>query len=284
MALLTIALLTIREAARRRLLLAAAVLTAVLIGLSGWSVWRLVAARAAGLSASDGQLHAAIFVILLAWGFSMVLAIGAAFLAAPAIASEAENGLMLAMLPRPIRRSDVVLGKWLGLAALLSAYTALTATLEFLTIKAVSGYLPPHPARAVLFLIGESLVLMTLALFASTRAAPMTGGVIAVALFGVAWIAGMVQSIALALNNASIQSATTVVGLILPTDAFWRGAVFNLEPAAMLAVANAAGRSGASNTPFGISSPPAPALLIWALGWTVAMLSAAVVSFNRRDL
>ncbi|MBC5825144.1 MAG: ABC transporter permease [Candidatus Eremiobacteraeota bacterium] len=284
MALLTIALLAVREAARRRLLTAAAALTIVLVGLTGWSVSRLVSLHDAWKSPSTVALHASIFVILLAWGFSMVLAVGAAFLAAPAIASEVETGLILAVLPRPIRRSDFVLGKWLGLALLLGAYIALTAALEFATIKAVTGYLPPHPIAAALYLMGEAFVLMTLALFASTRVASMTGGIIAIALFGVAWIAGMVQTIAIAFNNQSIETATAAVGLLLPTDAFWRGAVFSLEPSAVVATANAAGRSAADNTPFGISAPPSTALLLWSFGWTAVVLSAAVLTFNHRDL
>jgi len=48
-----------------------------------------------------------------------VLAMGSVFVASPAIAGEIESGLALAILPRPIRRSEVVLGKWLGLGALV---------------------------------------------------------------------------------------------------------------------------------------------------------------------
>ena len=52
--------------------------------------------------------------------FSFVLALGAAFVGAPSIHNDVESGVMLAILPRPVRRSEVVLGKWLGLALLIA--------------------------------------------------------------------------------------------------------------------------------------------------------------------
>ena len=54
--------------------------------------------------------------------FSFVLAMTAAFLGAPAIAADLESGVAQAMLARPIRRADLVVGRWLGLAAVVVAY------------------------------------------------------------------------------------------------------------------------------------------------------------------
>jgi hypothetical protein len=76
-------------------------------------------------------------------------------------------------------------------------------------------------------------------------------------------------------------SATTAISLILPTDGLWRAAAFNLEPAVM---AVAAMTNVDRQSPFLVGAPPPPAYLIWSAGWVVAVLAAAVVSFNRRDL
>jgi ABC-type transport system involved in multi-copper enzyme maturation permease subunit len=221
---------------------------------------------------------------LLAWGFSIVLAVSAAFLAAPAIAADVESGLLLALLPRPLRRSDIVLGKWLGLAILLSGYTLVTAALEFTMIRMLSGYLPPHPLLATVFLVGESLVLMTLALWASTTFASMTGGVIGVAAFGIAWISGMTSMIASALDNQTLVHVGTVVSLLLPTDGLWRSAVYYLQPAAIIAVAGAAASSGRIAGPFGVTAPQPPAYIVWCIGWLIVVLGLAVRSFGRRDI
>src|SRR5438270_13260987 len=133
MPLLVIARLTLREAARRRLLHAVAILTVLVIGLTGWGISRIATLHNGSgqpLPHSEVMATTAGLVILLAYMFSFVLAIGAAFLAAPAIAGDVDSGLVLALLPRPIRRSQFVLGKWLGLAALLVVYSGLASGVE----------------------------------------------------------------------------------------------------------------------------------------------------------
>ena len=281
MPILTVARLTFREAARRRLLLAVVLLTVVVVVLTGWGVSRIATLMRNGQPISHTQVIATTsgLVILLAFMFSFVLAVGAAFLAAPAVAADVESGLVLALLPRPIRRSQFVLGKWLGLAVLMSGYTAVASTLQLATIDALTGYVPPHPVVAVLFLIGQTIVLLTLALLGSTRLSPITGGIIALVLFGIAWIVGNVTAIGAAFNNNTLLTFGTVVNLILPTDGLWRGAIFNLEPAALIAVGAAA-----NNSPFGAIAPPTGAFVAWAVGWIVAVLGLAAFSFRRRDL
>ena len=117
MPLLIIARLTLREAARRRLLLAVVLLTLLVVGLTGWGFSTTSSGSANGqqLTRSEILTTDATVLILIAYMFSVVLALGAAFLAAPSVAADIESGLLLAILPRPIRRSDVLLGKWLGL-------------------------------------------------------------------------------------------------------------------------------------------------------------------------
>ena len=188
---------------------------------------------------------------------------------------------MLAILPRPIRRSDIVVGKWLALALLLAVAAAVIAAVELAVVRAITGYLPPHPERAVPFLIGESIVLLTLGLFLSTRMAPIAGGIVAVVLFGVAWIAGIAQSLGLVFHNTALVHATTAVGLLVPTDGLWRAAAFNLEPAVLAA---AALTDVDRQSPFLVGAPPPAAFLWWAAAWVAVVLTIAVLSFQRRDL
>ena len=279
--LLIIAGLTLREAARRRLLLAVAILTALIVGATGWGFSRIPTFTRGAQPISHVEVLAttAEFVLLIALMFSFVLAVGAAFLAAPAVAADVESGLVLALLPRPIRRADVVVGKWLGLAALLAGYTALISLLELSVVRVVTGYWPPHPAVAVLFLIGQALVLLTLGLLVSTRLSSITGGIIALVLFGVAWIVGIITQVGATFHNTSITTMGTVVSLALPTDGLWHGVQYNLQPAAITALANTRGEGGIVSG----TQPTAP-YVVWAVGWVVVMLLLAVRSFNRRDL
>ena len=281
MPLLTIAGLTLREAVRRRLLLAVFILTVIIIGATGWGFSRIATFTRNGQPISHVEVLSttAEFVLLIAIMFSFILAVGSAFLAAPSIAADVESGLALALLPRPIRRSDVVLGKWLGMTALLAGYTALVSLLELAVIRVVTGYTPPHPVVAVLFLIGQAVVLLTLAILGSTRLPSITGGIIALVLFGVAWIFGIVTQVGATFHNATITTAGTVVSLVLPTDGLWHGVQYNLQPAAITALANAQGEGGIVT-----GAAPTTLYIVWAVAWVIVMLLLAVRSFARRDL
>lgn len=283
--ILTIARMTLVEARRRRLVLTVFVLTALMVGFTAYGFSRLNTLTCNGdqaCSPTEVQLAAALLLILVAYMFDSVIVIGASFVAAPAIAGEIETGILLAILPRPIRRSDVILGKWLGLAALVAIYSIFTYALEFLAVRLVVGYAPPHPVEAVLFIIGEALVLMTLALLVSTRLAPMTGGIIAVVLFGVAWMAGIAEAIGIAFENTVLTNIGVIVGLAIPTDALWRNAIYNLEPIAMI-VAQGSDRILSAN-PFFVANPPPIANVVWAAAWVAAVLGLAIYSFQKRDL
>jgi len=206
-----------------------------------------------------------------------VMAIGASFLAAPALANDIESGLLLAMLPRPIRRAEVVLGKWLGLAAPLVIYAFIAGGLELEVVYAVTGYLPPGPAEAIAYIAAQSLVLLTVTLFASTRLAPMASGIIVVVLFGAGWIIGIAQTVGSTFNNHTLANAGTAFSLVFPSDGLWRGAVAALEPAVVLA-------EGVQYDPLAATGSPTTAYLVWAALWGAGMLAWAIYSFSRREL
>ncbi|MGD9752017.1 MAG: ABC transporter permease, partial [Acidimicrobiia bacterium] len=121
-----IAALTMREAARRRVLVALAGLTALLLALSGWGFSRLAAeSGGSALSTAETRLTASILLNLVMFGMSLIAALGTAFLAGPTLAGEMESGIALAVLARPIRRSTFLVGKWAGLALFGSGFVVL---------------------------------------------------------------------------------------------------------------------------------------------------------------
>jgi ABC-type transport system involved in multi-copper enzyme maturation permease subunit len=288
MAILTIARLTLREASRRKLLISVAILTLLVAILSDWGFHRLLQLPCGSdngpqpCSASELKLLASTLLIMLMFMFSFVLALGAAFIAAPAIASDIESGVLLSMLPRPIRRSDIVIGKWLGLCTLLAIYSAIACGMEFILANYAMNYVPPHPITAIVFVIVEGIVVLTLTLLGSTRLPAMTGGIIVLVLFGVTWMAGIVGGVGAAFHSKPIQNVGTISSLILPTDGLWRAAIYNLEPVAVLAVGKAARE--ASGNPFFVPSGPTAAYMIWSLAWIAGMLGLAMWSFRRREL
>ena len=278
---LTIARLTILEASRRKLLLALGVLTLAVIVLTSWGFSRLPTMN--NVTPAEVRLAASQLTILMAFMFSGVLALGSTLVAAPSIASDIESGIALAILPRPIRRSQLLMGKWLGLAGLVTLYAAGSGLLELLGIWIGTNYLPPNPIASIAFVAAEGLILMTLALLLSTRLSPMTGGVIALVLFFVAWIGGIALAIGITFDNQTITAIGIGSRLLIPTDGLWHGAIYYLEPSEFLAAARLAGRARAGN-PFFADSPLPWQYLLFVVGWGMAVLGLANWSFAKRDL
>ncbi len=278
-AVLTIASLTIRESVRRRLVYAFLAITAVIVGLSAWGFDRL--SHSHSLTSGEANLAVPEALILFLFMFSFVLALSASAIASPSVSSEIESGVLLTVLTRPVRRSEVLLGKWLGLAALLAGYAAGVSALEFGVVRIVSGFTPPDPVLVAVYLFGEAALLLTLALLLSTRLPVIASGVIGVAVFGAGWLAGVVGTLGSALNIAALRTIGSVGRFLLPTDGLWHAAIYYLQPPSLIAQHLADGRD---NNPFYASGAPSIAYLAWVACWLAIVLLAAVGSLERREL
>ena len=278
--------MTLREAARRRLLIVLAILTLASVSLTTLGIGNLVSfAREEGAAALEIDIAVSQILIFTAFMFSFVMAMTAAFLGAPAIASDVESGVAQAILARPVRRTELLIGKWIGLAIVTASYAGISGILQIVAVGLVTGYSPPYPVQAVAYLAAESVILLTLAVALSTRLGQIASGAICVVSFGLAWMAGIVAAIAAAFDAESLRRAVEVAKLLLPTEVLWRGVVYSLEPPAfILATSLGARASVAAANPFFADAPPSTPSLAWALVWVVVVLALAAWSFERREL
>jgi ABC-type transport system involved in multi-copper enzyme maturation permease subunit len=285
--ILTFARLTIWEAARRKLLIAVVILTLVVIGATAWVFHELRYANGPGggpqLSEVDLLLLASQVLIFIVFLFAAVLALMSVLVSAPSISGDVESHLVLAMLARPVRRSELVLGKWLGLATLVVLYAAGAGIMELLVVNVTTGYTPPSPVGLIAYVAALGMVLLTLALLLSTRMAGMTAAIIPLVGYFMAWVGGILGGIGTAIDNQGLIVTGVVSKLLLPTDGLWRGAVYAMEPATVVATVRAAGRLGAGN-PFSATDPPPPAFLAWTVVWFVVIIGLTLWSFQRREI
>jgi ABC-type transport system involved in multi-copper enzyme maturation permease subunit len=281
-AIAIIARLTLREAFRRRLLWALVGLTALIIALTWWGFSRI--AEASPVTGPVEMLGISQVLVMLAFMFSFVLVMTAVFAASPAIGPEIENGLLLAIFARPIRRAEVLLGRWLGLAVVLVAYAIVAGYLEVGVAGLATGYLPTDPAMAPPYLAGEALVLLTLAIAFSTRIASVAGGAIAVVAYGLAWMAGVLGGVGEAFNSDVLRDAGIVARLVLPSDVLWRGAAGALTPTEdVLRGGGIASPALYKFSPFS-GSAPEPFWLAWCVIWIVGVLAIGIVLLRRREV
>lgn len=281
----TIASLTVREASRRRLLLALIGLTvaAVLFTAWGFSQLRSFRVRGSGVDREELELVASQLLILVMFMFSFVVALTSVFVSAPAIAGELESGQALAMLARPLARWELLLGRWLGLCLLVTLYAVGVSGLQFAATRLTTGYLPPDPLPAALYLAGQAVVIVTLSLVLSTRFSSVTGGIVGLLLFAIAWVGGIVGGIGRAFGDGLVERVGAVTALLLPSDGLWRGTINALEPAAVRQGIAVAGQAAAA-FPFYAPFPPATEFLLYAGGWVLVMLVAGALSLERREV
>jgi ABC-type transport system involved in multi-copper enzyme maturation permease subunit len=275
----TIATLTIKEAVRRRLLLAFVAITVFIVGLSAWGFDRL--SHTTSLTSGETNIAVPQALILFMFMFSFVLALSASAIASPTISSEVESGVLMTIVTRPVRRSEVLIGKWLGLATLLAGYAGGVCALEFGVVDWASGFVPPNPVLVTVYLLAEGALLLTLALFLSTRVPVIAAGVIGVAVFGAGWLAGVVGTLGSALNVAALRTVGQVGRLLLPSDGLWHAAIYYLQPLSLIAQHLA---EGGRQDPFYAQGAPSWAYLLWVACWFLIVLSAALASFARREL
>src|SRR5918997_874603 len=121
---LTFAALTVKEASRRRVLRALAGLMLVLLALSAFGFSR-IDAEFGTLTSGESRLVTSQVLNLVMFGLSLTAALGTAFLAGPTLSGEIESGIALSVLARPVRRSAVLVGKWLGLVTFGTGFVSL---------------------------------------------------------------------------------------------------------------------------------------------------------------
>lgn len=275
---LTFAGLTVREASRRKVLRALAVLTLLLLSLSAWG-FAEINEEFGSITSREAALVASVVLNLVMFGLSLIAALGTAFLAGPTVAGEVESGIALAVLARPVRRTAVMVGKWLGLVAFGTGFVVVAGLAQLVVVRVTTGYWPPDPVTGLALLAAQATVLLTLALLLSTAISPMASGVVAVGLFGATWIAGVVGGIGLAFGNDGVARVGEISRMLLPTDGLWRGAMHAFQDPALAAL-----ESSFDGHPFlGAAALTVPYLL-WAAVWVAAVLGLAGAVFARRDL
>ncbi len=274
--MLTIASLTLREMLRKRILLIIAVLTVAFLVL--YSLALRLAAR--DLVRLDNPLvRFAISSQMLSAGLylsSFIVAFLAIFSAVGAVSGEAENGTLHAIVPKPLPRRDIVLGKYLGYGAVLAIYAALL----FAAVVAAARYFLATPTRsefpALALFVLEPLLLLALTLYGTTVMSTLANGVTLGTLFVVGLIGGMVEQVGTLVQSQSLVNIGIVTSLIMPADAIYRKAavvLFGDSPLSAFKIG-----------PYSPGSTPSVWMVAYAVLYLLAALGLAVRAFDRRDI
>ena len=270
-----IAAFTFKEALRRRLVLAGAVLTAGFLVLFGFITHALVNQTANDpLIAAAGHVAGAMVGVYLARSFSGLLAI---LVAVGAISSELESGAIQSVLVRPIPRSMVVLGRFVGYGGMLVLYTLCLQGLVLLLAHVIGGSNIAHPLAVLGLLCLEPLMLLGLTLLGSTVLPTLANGAAAVLLYGAAVIGGFLKQLTAFGAPMALAHIGLVTSLLLPADAVYRKAfAVASRPVASAVLQRFMG-------PLGAAVPPGWWLVFYGVCYIVAMVALASWSLSRRN-
>jgi ABC-type transport system involved in multi-copper enzyme maturation permease subunit len=198
-----------------------------------------------------------------------------ALLSADTLAGEISSGTIQTIVTKPLRRSDVVLGKWLAFAGLLALYMLLMSGGTVLSVFLQSGYLPLNLLKGLLLIYLEALLVMTFSLACSSAMPALATGGTVFGLYGLAFIGGWIEQIGAMLNNQTAVQVGIVTSLLFPTEALWRRATFEMQSALGTVL---------QMSPFVTLSVPNLLMIAYALLYLLVALAAAVRVFQERDM
>ncbi len=212
----------------------------------------------------------------------VMIALFAVLIFVASVSAEIDDGTLLAVLPRPIRRSRIILGKWIGLSVVVVVYTTILFFGIVLIDQGQYGPVVGGPLSLIAaygdYLL-EGILVGTVTLLGSTLTATMTNGIVVSSAVLIAFLGGSLQQLGALTNPApAFNIIGWVTSLLIPTDALYRRALFQLMgshvyPGAVV---------GAG--PFGAIHPPGEGMVYYAILYTVGMLMLAIWSFGVRDL
>jgi ABC-type transport system involved in multi-copper enzyme maturation permease subunit len=279
---LTIARLSFREASRRRILLAALLLGLLFLAVYGLGFHFIMVEVEKEIGSMRVLELNQIRNFLLMAGMYVVnflTAMMTVLTSVDTLSGEIASGTIHTLVSKPVRRWEIVLGKWLGFAVMVSLYLLLMGGGVMALVYLRSGYTAPHPLTALALIWLNALILLSVSLLGGAYLSTLANGVLVFGLYGVAFIGGWIEQIGSFFTNQAASQIATKIGIItslmMPSEALWKRAAHELQSPLVTAL---------GISPFTTRSYPSSAMIIYAVLFMLVASALAVRRFNQRDL
>jgi ABC-type transport system involved in multi-copper enzyme maturation permease subunit len=269
-----LARVTFREAARRKLLWIAAIAGALFL-LLFWAGLHAVLKSTAHMPLIARRETISMMLMMALYAASMLTSMMAALTSCDTLSGEIASGAIHAIATKPVRRWGLVLGKWTGFAGMLTLYVLLLEGGCIALSCFGEEYLIPHIAVVLSLLWLQAVLLLGVTMACSTTFSALTSGAITLGLYGLAFVGGWIEQFGALREVKACVNLGIVSSLIMPSDALWRRAAFNIQPPLLRA-------AGAS--PFASTLVPSNAMVVYAALYAALALLLAAILFERRDL
>jgi ABC-2 type transport system permease protein len=274
--IITIAHLTVSEARRRRIVLAAALCALAFLAFFATAVFFVHRELTSDPTTSfpQRQVTLAMFTVLGFFAANFLSVVFSLLLPIDTLSGEIDSGVMQTLAAKPLARAEIVLGKWAGHLLIAFTYLLAICTGIALIARVIVGYVPLNVARGLPLMMLEITLLLSVSIAGGARLNTITNGVVALAFYAIAFVGGFVEQIGAVTGISSARTIGIVASLISPADALWRLAVYQMVPAIVRGL----------QTPLTTFSVPTFWMVWWAAGFTVLTLAYGVRTFMRRNL
>ncbi|MBV9081997.1 MAG: ABC transporter permease [Acidobacteriaceae bacterium] len=191
------------------------------------------------------------------------------------LSGEIASGTIQAVATKPVRRSELLFGKWLGFAGMLTLYIVLLVAGINAVGYVMTGVTVRHIPQGFALIWMESLLLLSVTLFFGACFSTVTNGVVVLGLHGLAFLGGWIEQFGAITQTANAINVGVAASVLMPSEALWRRAAFEMQPPLATAL---------QMSPFSGSSVPSPAMIGYAALYTALFLMLAVRRLNARDL
>lgn len=274
----TLAGLTIKEAIRRRLFIAGLLIAMLLAGLAFIHIPMRRPSPLAPDAASQLLLRSQTFAWLGCGMIKFFSSILAVTLAAGAITAEVDKGVLSTVVPKPLPRAAIYLGKWLGLLALLACCLIVWGLLLAWAIWVQTHLFHPRLFLGVLATGLFPLLFTTLTLFFSSFATYALSAGLALIAAGVALAEDTLAFFGRVFEAHVLDVMSHAVGYIVPLSRMnhW--------------ITRGLGNAGFDWSAFGPRSQGASSIatsggdMAYIILYIAVFLIGGLVVFQRRDL
>lgn len=272
-----IAALTFKETQRRRILWIGLLMGGAFLLLFGLGFHFIYLEFASEPDMMDDANVAFTFLTLAGlYVTNFLIIILSVLISVSAISGEVDTHTIDTLITKPIRRWEVVLGKWLGYAFMILCGVLLLPGGILLIVYLRAGFAMNNVPAGLFLMYMEGLIIMTLTIAGGTRLSTLANGAVAFMLYGVAFIGGWVEQVGALFRNETAVDLGILASLIMPAEVLWRKASTLFQPQIM-GNFNFAGA-------FAVSAQPNNLMLVYAGIYILLSLLFALFSFSRRDL
>ena len=270
--------LTIREAQRRRILIVALIMGLAFLLLFAVG-FHYVYLQMEKDQVADGRQSEIIISFLLTAGLyaaNLLVTIMAVLVSVTTISGEIDSHTIDALITKPVRRWEVVLGKWLAFALLLLLYILFLAGGLMLTVYLRTGFSMENIGTGLSLMVLQALFILSLTIAGGTRLSTLANGVLAFTLYAIAFLGGWVEQIGALFRNEAAVNIGIFTSLLMPSEILWKKALSVFQPQ----LANMPFSAG----PFAVSSQPSDLMIVYGVLYMFFFLGFAMWSFSTRDL